>query len=959
MRTLLATFSCAAALLSAAPPAYQTSFFFEPNRGQAPAAVRFLASGGGLTVLVEDHSIATSHIRMTIEGGLVPTRVTGVEPLPGVSNYLHRRPYVTDVPHFAAVRLDQVYPGIDMIYKADQSQFEYDFHVAPGADPAAIRLQFSKKPRLSPEGDLLLDTPEGLLRQHRPVAFQTIDGKRVEVPVRFYLSGARVTFSLASYDHSRELVIDPPITYLTYLSHTSGSTNAQSSAISADGSGALYFFSPRGLSVQTGQVGSIGAENSHLTVTKFGPTGQIVYSTVLDISTEGKVNAVDSSGFVYAAGRGMVANKDAPILLKLNQAGNGLVFRNPIAFTDVNPRSLAVDSASNIYMTSQGSNFNPNAGVNPLTATPAALFTSPQSGALLKFDATGLNTVYRTFVPIGSRGLLAVDSNGAAYIYSDNLKILEGVNNFLFPFGSAFVKINPAGTQREYLFPFSFSNFNAYPATPTAIAVNAAKELVFSGFVTAVTPGAPTFPVVNAIQPASGGGTDAFVGKLNAAGTAIVFATHFGGSGQDLSNQTGGLALDPSGDIWFGGTTSSANLPLVGATQSNLLGASDGFLTQLKGDGTAILFSTYVGSTAAEDFPASAAGIAADGGGAYITLAAPSGTLASVNGVQPNFISSGSGTRNYIIGKWGTTAPPNAAPTVTSSAPAFGTGSSTTRTFVFTDSNGAADLGVVNVLINSALDGRNACYLAFDSVNNVLVLLRNNGTDADVLALPSNATLSNSQCSIAGSSITAVKAANTLTLTLTFNFTAAFNATRILYAAARDAVSANSGWQPVGTQTVALPTTNPQPLGTTPNSGTATVGTTYTITTQYRDATNSLNLQPTQLLINDALTGFNACYLAFVHTTNFLYIVNDTTGDLQPTPIRLNGELGGAASIENTQCRVISAGSTFSDSGTTLTTTLQIQFKSGFVGRRLLFAGAQTLAGANSGWSVLGSVNVQ
>ena len=106
------------------------------------------------------------------------------------------------------------------------------------------------------------------------------------------------------------------------------------------------------------------------------------------------------------------------------------------------------------------------------------------------------------------------------------------------------------------------------------------------------------------------------------------------------------------------------------------------------------------------------------------------------------------------------------------------------------------------------------------------------------------------------------------------------------------------------------------------------------------------------------MTRFNACCLAFVHSTNFLYIVGDD-GNLQPTPIRLNGEAGGAVSIENTQCRVISAGSTYSDSGTTLTTTLQIQFKSAFVGRRILFAGAQTLAGANSGWSILGSVTVQ
>jgi len=708
-------------------------------------------------------------------------------------------------------------------------------------------------------------------------------------------------------------------------------------SLRTDGSGALYIFGGS----NTFQTNAIGTAFG-LTVTKFTPAGQIAYQTRLDIATTGAAQAVDSSGFVYIAGTALTSGQPS-VLFKLNQAGTAQVFRSVIPYTRLQIEAVSVDASFNIYI---GGRF---VGLpNTFTATPGAYRTTDGGGFIMKYDPTGATTLYRTFTPNATQfRALAVDSagnlvfnTGTPSLWGATLNLGGSTIN-----GLGVAKLNAAGSALLF-------SVNTTGLPSNHIAIDGSGNVFLAGEV-----GTELF-TLNALQPTyRGGQSDMGLAKINAAGTALLFSTYFGGNGQDGSSVNGGLAVDPSGNAWIGGLTTSSNLTLVGATQAARNGTADGFIAQIKGDGSAVLFSTYVGSTAAE-FNAGLDSVAVDNGGAYFGITTNPGTLPSVNALQPSFIGP---VPNLIIGKWGTTlpaAPPNAAPTVTSSTPGFGTGTSTTRTFVFTDPNGAANLGVVNVLINSALDGRNACYLAFDSVNNVLVLLRNNGIDADVLALPSNATLSNSQCSIAGSSITAVKAGNTLTLTLTFNFTAAFNATRVFYAAARNNVSANSGWQAVGTQTIALPTTNPQPLGTTPSSGTATVGTTYSITTQYRDATNSLNLQPTQLLINDALTGFNACYIAFVHSTNFVYIVGDN-GDLQPTPIRLNGEAGGAVSIENTQCRVISAGSTYTDSGTTLTTTLQIQFKSGFVGRRLLFAGAQTLAGANSGWSVLGSVNVQ
>lgn len=280
-----------------------------------------------------------------------------------------------------------------------------------------------------------------------------------------------------------------------------------------------------------------------------------------------------------------------------------------------------------------------------------------------------------------------------------------------------------------------------------------------------------------------------------------------------------------------------------------------------------------------------------------------------------------------------------------------------TRTFTFTSPRGVSELGVVNVLINRALDGRQACYLAYDSVNNLLVLQDNAGTDGSVLALPSTNSLRNSQCSVDGAGVQAVKSGTTLTLTIPFTFTESFGGAHAVYIAARDRANGNSGWDSAGSHLVSVLPTNPLPLTAGLAGPTVRAGVTTPITVLYRDATASTNLQPVQLLINSALDGANACYFGFDHTGNYVYLVGDN-GELQPTPVRLNGAPGGAASIQNSQCTLFAAGSTFQDSGDTLTLVLQVQFKTAFLGRRLVYGGAQTIGDANSGWHVLGGLRV-
>ncbi|MGH2772364.1 MAG: SBBP repeat-containing protein, partial [Actinomycetota bacterium] len=211
---------------------------FEPNRGQTDSQVEFLARGKGYTLFLTPKEAVISLlkgqpagsqsagsvsgersvVRMRLIGANPAAKASGQKLLAGKVNYLMgkvRSAWRTGIPTFGRVAFQGVYPGVNMLYYGDrQGQLEYDFVVAPGADPSAIRLSFEGAQGLSldSKGDLIIQTGGAELRQHKPRLYQMINGKRHAVAGKFTLSGSNeVGFKIGSYSHSRPLIIDPTL----------------------------------------------------------------------------------------------------------------------------------------------------------------------------------------------------------------------------------------------------------------------------------------------------------------------------------------------------------------------------------------------------------------------------------------------------------------------------------------------------------------------------------------------------------------------------------------------------------------------------------------------------------------------------------------------------------------------------------------------------------------------------
>ncbi|HWT00008.1 MAG TPA: SBBP repeat-containing protein [Pyrinomonadaceae bacterium] len=638
---------------------------FEENRGQADKRVRFLARRGGSTVFLTNEEAAfvlrapalkaagadaspdstfdekpaaeemasgapgrpgrgpakkekpKSHAVWMKFGSANPwAEVTGERELPGRINYLRGddpSKWQTDVRTYGAVRYRGIYDGVDLVYYGnEQGQMEYDFEVAPGADPNQISLLIEGADALEVDasGDLVITTPVGEMRQRRPTVYQEVRGSRREVEGGYAVeAGGRVRFALGKYDAGAPLVIDPVLEYSTYLG---GGLQDGARGIAVDAARNAYIAGyTRSEDFPTKN--PLQAENAapgvftDAFVTKLNSTGSaLVYSTYLGggDNDEARNIAVDASGNAYVAGstystnfptanaiQATMAGTFDAFVTKLNAAGSALVFSTYLGGGGGDQAwDIAVDSQGNALVTGgTGSTDYPT--VNPVQAT----YAGTVDAFVTKFNPAGSALIYSTYLggSIFDFGYsIATDSAGNAYVTgyaeSTNFPTANAIQNA--PAGGgvdAFVtKLNPAGSA------FVYSTYLGGSSIDRGFGI--AADSAGNAYVTGAT-GSSNFPAANAKQPALASASgDAFVIKFNAEGSALVYSTYLGGNNSDVGM---GITVDSSGNAYVVGLTYSTNFPVAFPVKGTNSGDGDVFVTKYNAAGAAFLFSTYLGGS--------------------------------------------------------------------------------------------------------------------------------------------------------------------------------------------------------------------------------------------------------------------------------------------------------------------------------------------------------------------------
>jgi hypothetical protein len=539
---------------------------FEVNRGQADGEVRYLSRGRGFglyltdrgaTLAMRGRTASSEHaaVRVQVVGGRA-VQPTGLNQLEGRSNYLvgsDAAEWRTQVENFASVVYADVLPGVDMIYYgAAEGQLEYDLVLDPGSEPASVELSFEGAETLAVDasGSLTLHPRGGgELRQPPPVAYQlSATGEKLAVSSRYELRGEkRVGFVVGDYDRSQQLVIDPLLLYSSYLG---SSSHDEAFAVATDSAGNTYI---------------VGQTTSPLF-----PTNNPVQP-------------------VYGG------DPADAFIVKLNAAGSGFVYATYLGGNQADyPYAVTTDALGNAYVAglTRSTNF-------PAVSAAQSIAGGAQDGFVAKLNANGSTLVYSTYVGGAQddyvRGV-AVDAAGSAHLvgttFSGNFPVATPLQATLNGSSDAFVsKLTASGSALAYSTFLGGSNSDF----GNAIALNATGNAYVVG-ATAST----NFPTLAAKQPAFAGGVyDAFVSKLGLAGTSFVFSSYLGGN---FSDEAFGVGVGPSDSAIVVGDTGSTNFPTGGeAEQTSRHGAEDAFISSYFPDGSAFIYSTYLGGGATED----------------------------------------------------------------------------------------------------------------------------------------------------------------------------------------------------------------------------------------------------------------------------------------------------------------------------------------------------------------------
>jgi hypothetical protein len=761
---------------------------FEANQGQTAPEVRYQARGQGYQLfLTNQEAVLTlrqpastgkksvkeasllagrarrkpqvaakaSVLRVHFDGANSETEIAGTKQLPGKTNYLignDRSKWHTDIPSYAEVRYQGIYPGVDVLFYGRDQRLEYDFVVAPGADAKAIALSISgaRKLEIDSRGDVLMSVAGAKVALRKPLIYQEVNGERREIAGNYAIgSDRRIHFAVAEYDHTQPLTIDPILDYSTFLGG-SGTFGDLATGLALDASGNAYLVGattstdfPQ-VNAESTPPGDIAAEGTAF-VAELGPDGTtLLYSTYLGGSGNGSFGefgegiAVDTASpanvyvtgdtfspdfpvstnaFIGQPGTTGTANGGSAFVTKLNPSLTGaaqLIYSTYLGgdtFDD--GHGIAVDATGNIYVVgvTESTDFPPVHAL-PYSANAAGTaFLSEINPSALTGPASLVFSTYLGGSGVGSAVLFGDSAAGLAFGGSNEVYITGTTTSADFPThgtqvnacratGVAFLtEINvatPAVTYSTCLGGTTEDLGNAIALGPTNL-VYLAGQTFSANF--------PTVPAGNTI-PAPAGSPNVndsvgFVSVINATTGALTYSTLLGGNNGDYA---AAIAVDSNGNAYVTGFTGSAvGFPITqGAYQTsdnNTNGTT--FITELNpagGNATAqLLYSTYLGGSKGTGNAAFAAdiglGIALQSGNVYVDGEAGTADFPITGGAYQTTFNAIAGETNAFAAELTLTPTISVSPTSID----FGTqlvGVPSTEQFVTVTNNTASAIGL-------------------------------------------------------------------------------------------------------------------------------------------------------------------------------------------------------------------------------------------------------------------------
>ncbi|HUL51452.1 MAG TPA: SBBP repeat-containing protein [Candidatus Nitrosotalea sp.] len=553
-------------------------------------------------------------VRIHLLGANPGSTDTALDELPTTVNYFignDPRAWKHRVPAFAKVRFNDVYPGIDVVYYGNQRQLESDFVVRAGADPGQIRFNVSGAERVTtdPQGDLIIQTKAGPVHQSRPIVYQELPGGRREITSRYVIVSERsddtpvadivVCVEVGPYEAGKPLIVDPVLVYSGLLGGT-GDDVGWSVAVGTDGNPVIV-----------------------------GETTSLLFF---------------NNNALYPIFHGNPLSPGLPrdvFIAKVGSGGTNIIFSTYLGGTqDDAAYSVALDSSNNICLAGQtySTDF-------PVTLDAVSLNIHgtnfygyyPYDAFVTKLDASGSQLLYSTYLG-GSRDDvavgIAVDSADNVYVTGFTASLDYPTINSPPPIGGGLFDVfvtKLTASDRNLIYSVVFGGLDDDKAQ--SIAVDSAGNAVVTGFTRSqnfpVTPGAFSSDLHGVRDPILGVFPyDAFVTKLSADGTSMIYSTYLGGSADDEGFS---VTVDTADNAYVTGVTSSTDFPVSNALYQTNSGSSDVFVTELDPGGANLIYSTYFGGEQTDEGWGITVGT---DGSAYVVGSTTSTNLSGADPVQ-------------------------------------------------------------------------------------------------------------------------------------------------------------------------------------------------------------------------------------------------------------------------------------------------------------------------------------